>query len=393
MTVAGRAGALPHAGNRRGGPAATIALVGAACAAIGAAAADPSAAASAAARSWGPFVLVAGLLLIGRVAAAEGVFAFVGDRLALAVPGSGAALLAALLLLVAAVTVVLNLDTAVVFLTPILLHAARRRRLDPLPFAYGAVFMCNAASLLLPGSNLTNLLVLAGGSGSGAHFAASMAGPWVAAVVTTGVLVWLAHRRSLGPRSAGGREPAPAPGILGWVGIAGAGGLVLALGDPAVPVAVLAVGLSAVEVLRGALPRRGALRAASPGMLLGVFGIAVALGTLARAWGVPSAFMGHATRWQAVAAGAVGSVALNNLPATLLLTARAVAHPRALLLGLDVGPNLAITGSLSAILWMRVSRREGFRPSAARYTLLGLAIVPVALAAGLGAMSLTGGGA
>ena len=69
-------------------------------------------------------------------------------------------LLVALLGLVAVVTAVLNLDTAVVFLTPVLVHAARRRGLDERPFLYGAVFMANAASILLPGSNLTNLLVL-----------------------------------------------------------------------------------------------------------------------------------------------------------------------------------------------------------------------------------------
>jgi len=94
---------------------------------------------------------VAGLLLVGAVAAEDGLFAAAGGRLA-RLPGSGGRLLTILLLFEACVTAVLNLDTAVVFLTPVLLHAARRRGLDEEPFLYGAIFMANSASLLLPGS-------------------------------------------------------------------------------------------------------------------------------------------------------------------------------------------------------------------------------------------------
>jgi arsenical pump membrane protein len=59
------------------------------------------------------------------------------------------------------------------------------------------------------------------------------------------------------------------------------------------------------------------------------------------------------------------------------------AHPRALLLGLDLGPNLAVTGSLSAVLWLQVARAAGARPSVVRYTLLGLVLVPLTLVAAL----------
>src|SRR4051794_39928443 len=111
-------------------------------------------------QTWPPFVLVTRLLLIGLVAAADGLFAAVGGRIARAPVGTFPLLLA-LLSLVALVTAVLNLDTAVVFLTPVLVLAARSRGLDERPFLYGSVFMANAASTLLPGSNLTNLLVLA----------------------------------------------------------------------------------------------------------------------------------------------------------------------------------------------------------------------------------------
>jgi arsenical pump membrane protein len=72
-------------------------------------------------------------------------------------------------------------------------------------------------------------------------------------------------------------------------------------------------------------------------------------------------------------------VLVNNLPAAMMLSAHLPAHPRALLLGLDLGPNLVVTGSLSAVLWLQVARADAARPSILRYTLLGLVLVPLSL--------------
>src|SRR5881275_2966153 len=144
-------------------------------------------------QAWRPFVLVAGLLLVGAVAAADGLFEALGAQLARTRLGARSLLLA-LLGLVAAVTAVLNLDTSVVFLTPVLVHAARRRGLDERPFLYGSVFMANAASLLLPGSNLTNLLVLRSDPRSAVAFAARMLPAWIAACTVTAACLAIAFR-------------------------------------------------------------------------------------------------------------------------------------------------------------------------------------------------------
>jgi len=72
-------------------------------------------------------------------------------------------------------------------------------------------------------------------------------------------------------------------------------------------------------------------------------------------------------------------VVVNNLPAAALLSAHPPAHPRALLLGLDLGPNIAVTGSLSAIFWLRVARANDARPTLLRYSLLGVILVPLTL--------------
>src|SRR5438477_13146607 len=148
---------------------------------------------AAAEQAWPPFVLVTGLLLIGGVAGSDGLFEAVGARLARA-RLSPRALLLALLGLVAPVTALLNLDTSVVFLTPVLVHAARRRGLNERPFLYGSVFMANSASLLLPGSNLPNLLVLRSDPESGLTFAMRMLPAWIAACPSTALFLTLAFR-------------------------------------------------------------------------------------------------------------------------------------------------------------------------------------------------------
>jgi arsenical pump membrane protein len=211
-----------------------------------AAALAPSNAHAAASQAWPAFVLVAGLLVIGALAAEDGLFAAAGSAVA-RMPGGGVRLLAVLLLFEACVTAVLNLDTAVVFLTPVLLHAARRRGLDEEPFLYGAVFMANSASLLLPGSNLTNLIVLAEEHVPGHLFAARMLPAWIAAVATTIAVLALVFRGTLLRESAPDTEHAPFRLGFGAVGVALSAVLVLLLRQPAIPVFATAVGLAVVS--------------------------------------------------------------------------------------------------------------------------------------------------
>lgn len=333
-------------------------------------------------QAWPAFALVAGLLLVGAAAAGEGLFAATGAAAARA-PGGAATLLVLLLVVEALVTAVLNLDTAVVFMTPVLLHAARRRGVSELPFLYGVVFMANSASLLLPGSNLTNLIVLAREHVSGSTFAGRFAPAWGVAVLTTIVVVALAHARELRAEARPASEHPDFRPRVGTAAAAAAAAMVLVLPEPAIP--VLALGLATALLAR--LGARAALRAANPLLLGGVLAVAVGLGTLARDTNAFEHLVAHAGRWQTAWLGAGASVVVNNLPAAALLSAHLPAHPRALLLGLDLGPNLAVTGSLSAVLWFQVARANGARPSALRYSALGVVLVPVSLTLALLAAS------
>lgn len=331
-------------------------------------------------QAWPPFVLVSGLLLIGRVAAEDGLFEAIGARLARTRLGRRGLLLA-LLGLVAAVTAVLNLDTSVVFLTPVLLHAARSRGVDEGPFLYGSVFMANAASLLLPGANLTNLLVLRTHPQGGAAFAAHMLPAWLAACAITAAFVTLVFPAGTTARAI----PAEAPAIRLDVGAAAtlaAAVLVVALPNPAVPVLVVGVTATALQRLSPRLDARA---------LVLLFALTVGLGTLARVWDGPARLVESSGAWAVAGLGAAASLIVNNLPATVLLAARPPAHPDALLLGLDLGPNLAVTGSLSAVLWIQAARAVGARPSIATYTRLGVVLLPLTLAAAVAAQVLASG--
>ena len=291
-------------------------------------------------------------------------------------------LIGTLLGLEAIVTAVLNLDTAAVFMTPIILHAARQRGCDRRPFLYGALFVANGASLLLPGSNLTNLIVLAHESLTGADFAREMALPWLAVVVVT--VGFLTLMFGLGP-GRGAQPPAPPVRLgTGVAAAAAATALMLVLHNPALP--VLGVGIAAV-----------ALRRLRPALALHILGalflLAVALGTLARRWHGPASLLGHLGGVGDAAVGAVSSVIVNNFPAATLLSARKPPHPLPLLIGSTSARTFSSPGRSPPISGIGppcesgCSRRSGSRSCSVSSS------CPLTMAAALGVLALTSPGA
>jgi arsenical pump membrane protein len=332
-------------------------------------------------RAWPPFALVAGLLLVGVVANEDGVFRAAAAWLGRLPPGlatySGATAL------VAGVTVVLNLDTSVAFLTPVLVLLARRQGASEGRLLYGCAFMSNSASLLLPGSNLTNLLILADEHISGSLFLARMVAPWAAAVLLTAITVWLAFPDHGGAQAASSAEPQP---TIAWFGLAAIGvavALMLTLADAALPVLVTGVLAGAVRLCQRRLRLAVVRERVDVLTLLGIFLLAVTLAAAGRLWAFPVQLMATANDAVTAATGAVAAVVVNNLPAAMLLGSVPPAHPRSLLLGLNIGPNLAVTGSLSAAIWWQAARAVGCRPSARRYSAVGIVLAPLALAAAL----------
>ena len=360
-------------------------------AALAAALAAPDHARAAAAQDWPPFVLVTGLLLVGLVADEDGLFAAGGHALARLSP-NGLVLYAGTAVLVVAVTTVLNLDTSVTFLTPVLVYAARSRGEGEAPLLYGCVLLSNAGSLLLPGSNLTNLIVLGHLHLSGRDFFDRMAPAGLAAAAVTALVVGVAHRRSLRTTLAPTTEPErPVLGV-GLVAVVTVTVMVLVLHAPAIPVA--AVGVAAVGLRTWRERDRGRVERAVATLglpvLVGLFALAVALGTLGRQWSGPQTLLSHLDAWGTAAVASASSVLVNNLPAASLLAARRPPNPFALLVGLNVGPNLFVTGSLAWVLWRRAARGAGAKPDLKHATLLGLVSTPLAVVAAVAVLVASG---
>ncbi len=329
--------------------------------------------------TWSPFVLVAGLLLIGHVASSEGLFQLVGDWCAGVLDGV-VSLYIALMVVVALVTAVLNLDTSVVFMTPVAIQAARSKGADETAFVFGTIFVSNSASLLLLGSNLTNLLVFSNRGISGATFVTHTAVPWLAATAVTiaVVLAWRWRPLHHQPHATSKVRTHFTFGP-GLIGAAFAVVAMIVLSGPAPWVFVAGVLCELIGPLwRHRVTALDAVKAVSPITLLVLFVVAVGVGWIARATNVSANLLVHTNVATTVVAATLASVVINNLPSASLFAAHAIAHPFALLLGLDVGPNCAVTGALSSLLWIRIAKRHDITPSILTFSAVGTTIAVVA---------------
>jgi arsenical pump membrane protein len=372
-----------------------------------AAALDPHSAQSAAAQDWPAFVLVSGLLLVGAVASAAGLFEAAGHRLA-TLPGGEVTRFGCAAALIGVASALLNLDTAAAFLTPVLVHMARRRGRAQAPILYGCLLLANAGSLLLPGSNLTNLIVAGRLHLAGAGFAARMAPAWAVSLVITALVIALVHRKDLstdpvqtapngtnltvpssGPRDASGSSSVRQSSTAVFAGAVVIATTVLIVALPNAALPVVATGAIAVtfEISRRHIGVSTVARAVDLPLLTGLLGIAIALGTLGRAWDLPARVLAHLGTFATAGLAAVTSIVFNNLPAASLLAARVPPHPYALLVGLDLGPNLFVTGSLSALLWFRAADQAGATPSVRHATLLGVVAASLAIVAAVSVLS------
>jgi arsenical pump membrane protein len=323
------------------------------------------------------------------VADDDGLFAAAGQQLARTLR-NGVALYIGAVVTIGLVTALLNLDTSVAFLTPVLIYTARSRGEGEAPLLYGCLLLSNAGSLFLPGANLTNLIVLGHLHLTGSQFLAHMWPTALAALVATAVVIAVVERRSLHASSGDLAKPQRSVIGVGLIAVGVATVLVVGLRHPAPFVAAVGVAAIAIRLAqrRDQLPHVVAVLGVP--VLVGLFGLAVALGALGRAWSGPARVLSHLDQWGIAAVGAVASVLFNNLPAASLLAAHPPAHPFALLIGLNLGPNLLVTGSLAWILWRRAARNAGAQPSITTAARLGLLVVPISMAVAVGALTLTG---
>jgi arsenical pump membrane protein len=304
-------------------------------------------------------------------------------------------------LLATVTTVLLGLDTTAVLLTPVVLSMSVQLDLPPMPFALLAVWLANTASLLLPVSNLTNLLALDRLGLRPHEFAARMWLPAIVAVVLTVALLGLRHHRLLRVHYTVPARPKVEDAVLLTAAALACLGLVPALllgGDPTVVVSVAAAALVVVFAVR----RPRVLRFGLVPWRLAVFvlGLALAVEAVLRHgghWVVASVTgdgTGVADLLQVTGVGAVASNLVNNLPAYLVIEPQAAEggdiRLLALLVGTNVGPMVLLWGSLATLLWRERCRARGVEVSARQFATLGLVGVPVVLVATTLALTVTG---
>ena len=347
----------------------------------------------------GPTVgFLAALLVLADGCRRAGMFEALGAWMALGSRGQPRRLLAMVFIVAAATTAVLSLDATVVLLTPIVFATAARLRTNARPHVYACTHLANSASLLLPVSNLTNLLAFRASGLSFARFGGLMALPWLAALA----IEWLVLSRAFagdlrrpGLRSTANLERPELPTFALVVVALTLVGFALSSLIGIEPVWIATAGAVAMVVRERPDPR-GVVRAAEPTFLVFVLGLGVIV-RAASEHGLSTAvdaILPHGTALPALVLVAVISAALanllNNLPATLIiLPVVAVSGPGAvlaMLVGVNVGPNLTYVGSLATLLWRRIVHAHDHETDMGEFTRLGALTVPPILVASTVAM-------
>ncbi|MFD7665577.1 arsenic transporter [Streptomyces sp. NPDC059788] len=341
---------------------------------------------------------LAAVLVLAYLCAREGLFEAAGALLARRCAGRPRRLLAGVFVLAAAVTAVLSLDATVVLLTPVIMATAAHAGARARPHLYACAHLANSASLLLPVSNLTNLLALGAAGLSFTRFAALMALPWVVAVVFEYLVFRRFFRRDLEEDAGRGDavdEPRSAPPLpvfaLVVLSLTLAGFVVTSFAglNPvwAALAGVLVLGIRALA--RRETTVTGVAKAANPFfclfvLALGIVVEAVVTNGLGRVVDrlLPGGASLPALLGVAVFAALLANV-INNLPAVLALlpvAAHGGAGPvLAVLIGVNLGPNLTYVGSLATLLWRRILQDRGDAPALGAFTRLGLLTVPAGL--------------
>jgi arsenical pump membrane protein len=332
------------------------------------------------------------VLVLAKLCDDEGLFEAAGAAMARGRPDSRR-LLCRVFVIAAVITAALSLDATVVLLTPVVLATVRRLRAPVRPHAYASAHLANAASLLLPVSNLTNLLAYRAADLSFVKFTSLMALPWVAAVVTVYLIFrwFFARDLAAAPEPDAGPAPRPPVFVLVVVALTLIGFAVVEAVGVAPAWAALA-GASTLAV-RSLMHRRTSVleivRAVNVPFLLFVLALGVVVAAVMRsglAGGmravVPAGSCLPALLGIAAVAAVLANI-VNNLPATLvmlpLVSASGPLAVLAVLVGVNIGPNLTYVGSLSNLLWRRVLRQYDVAASVGEYTRLGVCTTPPAL--------------
>ena len=363
-----------------------------------------STAAAAVAKGLDVYLFLIGMMLLAELAREEGLFDWLAAFAVRLAAGSQQRLFALVFAVGILVTVFLSNDATAVVLTPAVYAAATAAGARPIPYLYICAFIANAASFMLPISNPANLVLYAGHMPSLFDWLAQFAAPSVTAIAMTyGLLRWtqrahlvdaIAPDMPLPHLSADGKWASAGIAVTAVILLV-ASAFSINLGGPTL---IAAVATAAVVSLRARKSPRRLVRGISWSVLPLVGGLFVLVAALEHT-GVIAALVdtlrtavlrsSTEAAWQTGLLVALATNLINNLPAGLIAAATvAGAHPPsvvagALLIGVDLGPNLSVTGSLATILWLVALRREKLDVGAFEFLRLGVVVMVPALVVAL----------
>jgi arsenical pump membrane protein len=347
------------------------------------------------------YLFLTGMMLLSELARSHGVFDWLASVAVDHAHGSPARLFTLIYGVGIVVTALMSNDATAVVLTPAVLTAVKRAKAEPMPYLLTCALIANAASFVLPISNPANLVVFHSGVPPLFRWLAMFALPSLVSIaVTYAVLRWYCRgdlRASTAVRD--GDRRLSGGGKLTLFGILAVAVVLLVASamkkDLGLPTCVAAVAIAAVvEIRERANPWR-MVREISWSVLplvAALFTIVEAVKS-AGALELLRAGLLHASEWPAAAGSLVvggalgfGTNLVNNLPLGLLAGDAVHSLPslppmmaKAVLIGIDLGPNLSITGSLATILWLIAIRREGLHVSGWQFLKAGALIMPPAL--------------
>jgi arsenical pump membrane protein len=359
------------------------------------------------------YLFLIGMMLLAEIANQQGVFVWLAARAGRLARGSASRLFWLIYLVGTGVTIFLSNDATAVVLTPAVAAVVRAMRVErPLPYLYICAFVANAASFVLPISNPANLVIYGSRMPGLIEWVPRFALPSLLAIAATYAVLRITQRRELRqPLAIPDELPRlPAGGVTALLGIAATAIVLLVAsglrGPLGLPTCLAGVATALAVLIRTRSSPVPLLRGVSWGVLAlvaGLFVLVAALertglvATLARGFGVLVHRTGSADVWAEGGLVAAACNLTNNLPAGLLmgsvLEAGHASHrvTAGVLVGIDLGPNFSITGSLATVLWLQALRREGHHVTGWAFLKLGLLVTIPALVLALACLALLGG--
>src|SRR6266851_617670 len=351
------------------------------------------------------YLFLSGMMLLSELAREHGVFEWLSSIAVRSADGSCSRLFTLVYGIGVVVTIFMSNDATAVVLTPAILTAIRKAKVEPLPYLFACALIANAASFVVPISNPANLVVFHSGMPGLGRWLLSFGVPSVLSIAATYVVLRFVFRKELRATIECDVPAQPLNGN-GKLVLAGLAAMVLVLlttsllkKDLGLPSCLVALAITAGVSIKSRKNPLQLVREISWGTLVLVAGLFImvnaveSIGALkfSQAWLASAQQLAPAVGASVIGfAVAIGNNLVNNLPLGLIAggTLQA-AHAKglianAVLIGIDLGPNLSVTGSLATILWLLALRKEKLDVGFWKFLKVGAVAMPVALLLALG---------